>query len=129
MKTQVIDKVVKQLTGSIRLTKDAKATLADIARHGADAGWPGFTYYADTVDFFDKNRMLIIDMLAEYANDCGECPVEVVHGFRCISDYSKGEIFSILAGADDKDAQVKNALSWFMLEEVARFITDREVAA
>lgn len=127
MNTIIVDAVLTQLTGSYRITKEAKGILADVANHGADAGFPGFTYYTDTVEFFDKNRMQIIEMLNEYADSVGECPIEVVAGFKCIRDYPKTEILAILAGADDKDAQVKNGLAWFALEEVARFVTDREV--
>ena len=32
----------------------SKGQLKDLAAHGADAGWPGLTYYKDTCKLYEK---------------------------------------------------------------------------
>ena len=39
------------------------ADLIEVAEHGADTGWDGFTYYDDTVKFYDANEDDIWELL------------------------------------------------------------------
>lgn len=108
-------------------------TLADVRRGGADSGFPGFTYYADTVSFAKRHRAAILDSLAELADDLGEGrgisgAVKLAHGFRLIKDFGIPEaaVYSALmggripSGIDPRDVdQVRNSLAWYALEEVA----------
>jgi hypothetical protein len=103
--------------------------LEDIARHGADAGWPGFTYYSDTVAFFKAYRKDIAARVKAVAEEIGEQPVTVVSGFNCLRPASGPadaetleSIGRCLYGArlTNDDTQVANALAWFALEEIAR---------
>ena len=98
--------------------------LADVARHGADAGFSGFTYYSGTVPFFKRHRVDILKMAEEMADDFGQGVLEMVAGFRCLDKkYTIDEIgralFSTIA-KDDASGMIRNAMTWFALEEVAR---------
>jgi hypothetical protein len=42
--------------GGLESLKSLSANLADYAKHGADGGLPGFTYYSDPLSFFRSNR-------------------------------------------------------------------------
>ena len=102
-----------------------RESLADIASHGADAGWAGFTYYTDTVKFFKAHRADIASMVERMADDMGEEPIACVPGFRCLAPMdadTRKSIARCLYGGrlTDDDTNVANALAWFALEEAAR---------
>lgn len=40
--------------------KDLSSQLVNVAQHGADGGFPGFIYYADTIRFFHRNHKDIV---------------------------------------------------------------------
>lgn len=111
-------------------SEDSKGTLEDISSHGADAGWAGFTYYSDTVDFFKYNRSKIVKAVEEMADGIGEQAVDMVRNFRCLgaADYSQADVARVMYGSlrpnNDTDDLVANALAWFALEEVARQLVD-----
>lgn len=89
-----------------------RATMRDVANHGADGGFPGFTYYADTCEFYDNNKRAIWDLASEMAEEFGHKSVpEFVATFNCAP--SMGD-----------ETGFKNALAWFALEEVARSIAN-----
>jgi hypothetical protein len=115
--------VIKQL-GYQSLSDDCKDTLQNVANCGADAGFPGFIYYTDTVDFFDKNRDSIIQLVEEMADSLGEEPFSMIASFNCLKDLNlkTAVIAKTLYGRGDFEdsTAIKNALSWFALEEIAR---------
>lgn len=82
----------------------------EIAQHGAAAGWRGFTYYKDTEEFYDNNENEILELAGQAAEDCG-------HDTIC-------EFVSTFATPVETASQYKNALAWFALEEVARWVED-----
>lgn len=97
-------------------------SLEDVARHGADGGVPGFTYYWETVEFFNANKAAILDLVFEQADGFGLSKVDFVKGFNCIDEVDQGiedEIGEIVYG-DGDSTTIKNALAWFALEEIAR---------
>lgn len=84
-------------------------TLADVRRGGADSGFPGFTYCADTVSFAKRHRAGILDSLVSLADDLGEgkgitAAVRLVSGFRCVKDagVSEESILAALLPANDR---------------------------
>ena len=95
--------------------------LKDVANYGADAGWHGFIYYSDTVKFFDDNKALIMESLKELASELGEGLLEMISTFRCLRNkYSVDEIAEVIyANSEEGELTIKNALSWYALEEVA----------
>lgn len=98
-------------------------TMRDVAKGGADAGFPGFCYYSDTSEFYSKNSYWVKQALIEQARDLGENVSDMVASFRCLRDQvSVSEIEEVLMGlGTDSSASllVKNALAWWALEVVA----------
>lgn len=116
--TTIQKAVIAQLGG--------RDSLVDIMNHGADAGYPGFTYYADTCTFYYDNRAEINAMVKELANDLGEDPLKMVANFRCLNgDFDTYEVAEVMFGTPDEDeTAISNALAWFAAEEVARQLCD-----
>lgn len=123
--------VIRQLGGG----SEAKENLIDVNNHGADAGFPSFTYYRDTVRFFEKHRKDILSVLEEDADSFGEEPAQIVFGLDCLrlKDADKEEqrayrsaINRLLYGTKkvdwdkDEEVQVANALAWMALKATAR---------
>lgn len=91
-----------------------------IVDHGAQSGFPGFIYYADTSAFFARHQEAIVELVEQFADDVGETPIGLVQGFNGI-DATEAEISRTLYGTPSKhDTSTANALAWFALEEVAR---------
>ena len=82
----------------------------DIAKHGANAGFNGFIYTRDIVDFVNKNESIIIDYCNNHADDLGYQSV-----FEMFSD-------SNMSQCDIDDFKIY--LAWVVLEGVARVKTD-----
>lgn len=60
-----------------------KAHARDIARHGADCGFPSITYTSDTVCIFDRFADEIWEMAVADAEEFGHANVcEMIAGFR-----------------------------------------------
>ncbi len=120
----IIRAVVRQLGGWDAFRESA----ADIANHGADGGFSGFIYYADTVRFARKNLDSIIELAADMARDIGEPGAfSLIAGFNCLrgDDLSGDDVAAAIYRRNDENAQtVYNALAWFALEEVARAYVD-----
>ena len=87
-----------------------EGTMHDVARGGADAGWPGFTYTRDCVKFYEENETDILNLATDMASELGHANVaEMVAGFG-------------RADMLDGDGGWANLLAWFALEEVARSV-------
>jgi len=114
---------------------ELRSTFQDVANHGADADYPGFTYYHDTCEFYKVNQKIIVAEVEAMAQDLGEEPTFMVQYFNCLStnekgkrksDYTTAEVALTLYGTPKQhNDMVANALAWFALEEVARSIVDR----
>ena len=104
------------------------STLQDIVNHGVDAGYVGFTYYADTRRFALDNWADIIDLARVQAHDLGVGSLcELIAGFNYLGGISVAEVVDVLMepSCDNKlYTQVLNALAWFALEETARAIVE-----
>lgn len=104
--------VIMQLGGdgvaNSEATNEAEQSLRDVARHGAGAGFPGFTYTRDCVKFFDANE----DAIMALADDMADSTLG-----------RKGNVwlmiggFSMVPSASIDD--LKNSLAWLALESVA----------
>ena len=106
------------------LARVDRDTLRQVAEHGADAGWAGFSYYSDTCAFYRKHGKAIMQRLAEDAENMGMDWLEVVAGFRCLEgmELTPSQVAQACYGEGDDDVrtQVENALAWYALETVAR---------
>lgn len=90
--------------------------IIDAGQHGADAGWPGFTYYTDTVKFYDKYEDEIWELLEEETDSMGaENVLALIGSFGGAKNVSDAKTF-------------KNLLSWFALEEVGRWLESAKEA-
>lgn len=109
-----------------QLGENNESYLTDIANHGADAGFPSFTYYTDTRAFFRRNRREIVALVKSRAEDFGDETIAFVASFNCLKNQATTEeIARVLYGRLNNDTYlVENALSWFALEEVARAYSD-----
>ena len=115
--------VLRQLGGG----REAVETCIDAANCGADAGWPGFTTYSETIRFALRNRTEIRKALADYCVDGGGIAAMVAE-FPClrncettideVSEALYGDPSNMSAGSD----LVLNALAWFALETVGHAI-------
>lgn len=118
----------KKLINAVKrqLGSEWKTDLEDVCRSGASAGYGGFIYYSDTISFFRRNRAEIVELVKEMAGDFGVNMLEFVAEFNCLKDFDyTDEIGRALWGKlQSDDVQVPNALAWFALEEVARFVCD-----
>lgn len=107
--------VLRQLGGG----KDAVQSAIEAGRHGTDAGWPGFTWYSDTVPFAKRNKRAILECAAELAGEMGTDTVALVKGFQCLKGVEGVEAVLLGTSRDaDSTTAVYNALAWFALEEV-----------
>jgi hypothetical protein len=91
-----------------------KESASDIANHGANCGWPGITYYTDTVKLYNKFTEELWDLIEEDRESFG----------------SKN-ILSFIAswnGADNvgSDDQFKNLVVWYACEKLAREYEDQK---
>ena len=94
--------------------RNLKEYARDIAEHGADAGYPYITYTSDTVKIYNKYEEEIWEKLNDEKEEMGLKSVpELIASFHRID-------------MADEPAQFKNLLVWFMCEEYARELTDKE---
>jgi hypothetical protein len=92
--------------------ENLKDYIDDIYEHGCVNGFPGITYYDETVAFHDQFEDIIWDMLWEDKMELGE-----KHILALISHFG---------GAKDVGSmeQFKNLLCWYAVERVCREIVD-----
>ena len=99
---------------------EAAGTLRNVREHGADGGFSGFIYYADTCRFYSRNRSCIVAQLVGDAADYGyPSSVALVASFRSMDGVSHDDIARTMHGRGPADDTVANALAWYALETVA----------
>lgn len=107
------DSLHDDLLAAIRTHSDMDdAQIIEAGTHGADTGWPGFSYTADCVAFYRVNERAIWRLLEEVADQMGMKPLELV------STFGRSDMAVSLDG-------FANLLAWFALEEVGRRLSDR----
>lgn len=85
--------------------------IIEAATHGADCGFPGFTYNHEASEFFDQHDELIWEHLSQYAEEMGErSPVSL------IASFGRADMAETFQG-------LKVLLAWFALEEVGHYLT------
>lgn len=89
--------------------------------YGAAAGFGGFIYYSETVNFWRKNRKKIVRLMEEEADELGEPnALAMVQNFNALKDYDGNDIARALYGAFDEDfTEIYNVFAWYVLESVA----------
>jgi hypothetical protein len=109
--------------GGLESLKSLSATLADCAKHGADGGFPGFTYYSDTIFFFRHNRQDIVKNLELLAGELGKDIISMVQHFG-VFRYDRPPSASDIGRALWDTGKLKddltglcNVFAWFCLED------------
>ena len=101
----------KTLEGWVKA--NLRENLADIAQYGCQAGFPGISYYTDTVKLYDHFSEDIWKMLEEDADSLGEKNIlSMIAGFNG-------------AGAVENDWTWKNMLIWYAVERIAQAAGDK----
>ena len=108
--------------------------VENVNGHGISGGYPGFTWYSDTVRFFNRHKKDILRMAEDMADQLGEDMLSMIQNFNCLSSgrypnkkphYTQTEIAqAIFSGKGDSVQQIKNALAWFAAEEVCRMFEE-----
>jgi len=99
------------------------SSAPDVVNHGIDGGFGGFIYYLDTVDFYNRNKKSILELVEYEAFSQGVDEFEMLKNFKCMEGITAMEIAEGLF-SNKGDDLVKNCLSWFAAEEVCRAYTD-----
>jgi hypothetical protein len=100
-------------------------TFKAVNEHGAGAGFNGFIYHLDTVQFASNNKALIMAELRDAAEDSGMTIAQYVAGFRCLSYVNALDVEMFFAGLNEDDTTaINNALAWFALELVSAQLED-----
>ena len=71
-----VQKMVRSIRRQLTLSE-----LSDVASHGADSGWAGFTYTSDCVKFYNRHESAIWEMLSDMAESMGENIPQLIAGF------------------------------------------------
>lgn len=87
--------------------------IREAGEHGADTGWPGFTYTADGATFYREHDELVDAVAQDMADSLGQTVAELVAGFAR-SDMAETR--------DGRDC----LMAWFALEEAGRWLADIE---
>lgn len=86
--------------------------IVQAGEHGADTGWPGFTYTADCCEFFDAHAEDIWEQLDNMAENLGSKNVaELIAGF------GRTDMAYCWDG-------FRNLLAWFALEEAGHWLAN-----
>jgi hypothetical protein len=123
--THVVTALGYRSTGGLESLKSLSANLADCAKHGADGGFPGFTYYSDTLTFFRCNRQDIVKNLELTAEEIGEDIIGMVQGFDVFrygtppTAASIGRALWDTGKLKDDLTSLYNVFAWFCLEEIS----------
>ena len=118
--------VIRQFGG----WEDFKEKAPDVANHGINGGFCGFTYYDETIAFAKKHKKLIIENIMQFADEFGESFTKVIAGFNCLKNTGIAENDVMLALMSPRSCddfvlqQVYNALAWYAGETVAHEYTD-----
>jgi hypothetical protein len=111
-----------KLTRAVLRALGGRDSLEDICRHGISGGFAGFTYYADTLAFFKRNKADIMALAESQAEELGTDMLTMIAGFNCLKNekLTGWQICQALNGKGDDVTNVQNAMAWYGAEEVAR---------
>ena len=131
MNKKLINAVIENLGYDNKNDPELIQQLKDITNHGIGGGFGGFIYYSETTSFFNENRKEIIELVKDMSFSLGDGMIEMVASFNCFKnmDLTLDEIGDVLFGVDTENVNekmiIKNGLSWFAGEEVARHLVDQ----
>ena len=102
-----------------------KANVSEINRVGANAGFGGFTYYADTHRFAMLFRKSILVLLQEDSDAFGEDIVKMVSQFNVFRktgmDYdTRNDLYLYLGGGKPRYRHLTNLMTLYAVGSVCR---------
>ena len=101
--------MVEEVKGRLGVEDDPEYNiLEDVVNYGADAGWSGFIYTSECVEFYETHEEAIYDLLNEESEELGYSNPE-----EMISNFARSDMLH------DPDRR-KNLLAWYALETVAQ---------
>lgn len=86
--------------------------IREAGEHGADAGWPGFTYTAEGAEFYRDHSRLVDDLLQDTADDMGYGSVA-----ELVATFARKDMTDTRDGHDC-------LMAWFALEEAGRYLAN-----
>ena len=103
--------IIRSRTFKQWMDANLKDYYKDIAGHGCSAGFPGLTYYTDTMKLYGKFKDEIFEMLADDAEDQGVTIPELIASFNGAKDVWDSGTF-------------ENLLVWYAAERIAYNATE-----
>lgn len=97
-----------------------KQIAKDVTDHGAACGFGRFIYYSDTLKFTARNRVAILELLKQDADNMGGSMLQTLAGFNCLKMRDDEAADGLYNSRSEYRTQVYNALAWYALEKVAR---------
>lgn len=95
------------------LTANLSEYLHDIANQGASLGYPGLTYYRDTVKLYERFKGEIWELAVNQSEDMGHANVfEMMATFGGAANVTDYTTFA-------------NLMTWYAAEHYARELTDQ----
>lgn len=121
--TKLQQAVIEQL-GYEELDQEAASQLKDILNYGIDGGYTGFIYYNETIEFFNTNKVLIMEQLLDDRWSIGYNSItEMLSSFKCFKGLDTWNIERFLIDTEDEENEdqttLKNGLAWYAAETVA----------
>lgn len=103
-----------------------KSLADDVTNHGADCGFSGFIYYKETLSFYKRHKVKILNCCKDLDSQIENVGLlKFIAGFNCLKCETEDDIArAIYQGRGDSVTAVQNALAWFALEEVCRSYSD-----
>jgi len=112
-KEPVIDDRMTRLLAAIREHSGMDDDqIREAGEHGADAGWPGFTYTNEAAGFTRDNAELVYELLGEDAEEFG---YDSIPAF--VATFARADM------ADSRDGY-DNLLAWYALERAGRYLAE-----
>ena len=109
--------------------------LETVYNHGPNGGTNGFTYYDDTVGFYDRNRKLILQWLFDGEKGCSTIDELIEYMFKDngIHEIKVEEVLRTMMGVPTKEdgeieINIKDWLSKVILSDVAVYWYDKKEA-
>lgn len=122
-KSNVPETLIRSVIMRVGGWNEFKGIVEDVRDYGASGGFHGFTYYADTLAFFEHNKKLIMALAKEQASEFGCGVYQMIWSFNCLK-IAESEVVEAIYDHGEAETDVKNALAWYAFEEVCRAYCD-----
>jgi len=126
---RTVNNVIKalgySLNGSSETVKEISTEFVNCAEYGANVGISGFIYYNETIAFFKKNRIAIVNHIERTAEELGTDIISMVQNFGVFRNSEKptpSEIGKALWGNQrnfNNSVTLYNVFAWYALEEIS----------